>query len=339
MADIGYFLGRFHVLVLHVPIAVVIAAVVLQWVARRPRYRQLRPALPFFWGAAAASATLTAVLGYLHFAEGGFTGSSANAHRLYGTSVAIGTTLIWLACVRWPVAYQRVEVAAGVLVLVLLTLTGHHGGNLTHGATYLVEYAPGPLRELVGVVERRFGAGSRAAADAQALSAADREIVAALADSGFLVRHVSQSDPRLVVSVYSPGTVLTAEQVAALDAAAPYIVDLDLQRSGLDDAALASLDGFSELTKLRLSRNRLTDHALNALAELPKLESLNLYGNTAITDAGLEDLARIVALRRVYLWETGVTAAGLERLERLRPDLTVQTATAPTLTTGTEPRN
>ena len=63
---------------------------------------------------------------------------------------------------------------------------------------------------------------------------------------------------------------------------------------------------------------------LAALARLPKLTALNLYGNAGITDAGLEQLGRSAALRRLYVWQTGVTAAGVAKLKAARPDLAVQ---------------
>ena len=44
---------------------------------------------------------------------------------------------------------------ASVLLLLLVAITGHFGGNLTHGSTYLVDYAPQPLRALAGLAPRR----------------------------------------------------------------------------------------------------------------------------------------------------------------------------------------
>ena len=43
MQEFGFFLGRFHVLALHLPIGIIIAAVVLDWLARRPRYAPEEP--------------------------------------------------------------------------------------------------------------------------------------------------------------------------------------------------------------------------------------------------------------------------------------------------------
>jgi uncharacterized membrane protein len=163
MQDFAFFLGRFHVLALHLPIGIVIAAVALDWVARRPRHAALAQVSPFLWGAAAVSAVLTAALGYLHFAEGGFTGPSASAHRLWGTVTAVATLGAWWLAARRPAGALRL--ATGIAMLVLVSITGHYGGNLTHGTTYLEEYAPAFLRSLLGAEARRPRPASVAAAD------------------------------------------------------------------------------------------------------------------------------------------------------------------------------
>jgi uncharacterized membrane protein/mono/diheme cytochrome c family protein len=155
MQDFAFFLGRFHVLALHLPIGIAIAAVLLDWLARRPRYAALAQASAFLWAGAAISAVLTAVLGYLHFAEGGFTGPSAEAHRLWGTVTAAAALVGW-----WLAAHGRgtpgaARLAAGIAVLATVSITGHYGGNLTHGATFLHEYAPSFLRSLIGAAPRR----------------------------------------------------------------------------------------------------------------------------------------------------------------------------------------
>lgn len=166
MQDFAFFLGRFHVLALHLPVGIVIAAVALDWLARRPRYAALAPASSFLWGAAAISAIATVMLGLLHFAEGGFTGPSADAHRFYGMTTALVCVAAWWLSARAKgSAAGASRLAAGVVVLLLVSVTGHYGGNLTHGSTYLIEYAPGFLRTWLGAGERRPSVTSVAAAD------------------------------------------------------------------------------------------------------------------------------------------------------------------------------
>src|SRR5690554_5807813 len=165
--DLIYFLGRFHVVVLHVPLGIIVALVGLEWAARKDRYRDLAAASPYLWGAAAVSAIATVVLGFMHFAEGGFDGPSATQHRLFGTVLAVLTTLVAaLRVSKLAPSYAPLFFPASVVLLLLSAVTGHYGGNLTHGSSFLVEYAPQPLRSLAVVAPRRPKFTNVAEADA-----------------------------------------------------------------------------------------------------------------------------------------------------------------------------
>jgi uncharacterized membrane protein len=164
--DLIYFLGRFHVLALHIPIGIIMAILVLEWLSRKDKYRHLQAASGFLWMAAAVSAILTVILGYMHFAEGGFTGPSALQHRNTGTALAIIVTVVAaLRVSNFADNYKPVFFPAAILMVFLASIAGHYGGNLTHGSTYLVEYAPQPIRALAGLAPRRAPVESYAAAD------------------------------------------------------------------------------------------------------------------------------------------------------------------------------
>jgi uncharacterized membrane protein len=154
--DFIFFLGRFHVLVLHLPIGIILALFVLEYLSRKERYRYLEAASPYLWSATAISAVVTVVLGFMHFAEGSFTGPSGDQHRFYGTVVAVVAAGVALLRVSsFAPSYKPLFFPASLVLLVLVSITGHYGGNLTHGSTYLVEYAPQPLRSLAGLAPRR----------------------------------------------------------------------------------------------------------------------------------------------------------------------------------------
>jgi uncharacterized membrane protein len=320
MQDFIYFLGRFHVLALHLPIALTLVAVLADWLARGQRFRELGAAAPFLWGFAALSAVLTAALGYMHLAEGTFSGPSASAHRFFGTSVAVLAVLLWWLSARRADLYRKINITTGIVALALVTITGHYGGNLTHGETFLLQYAPGAARS--------SGAGQPVTAAAGAVTA-DPELVDRLYRNGFLVRQVSQSDAHLVVSVYSPGSRVVAQHMTLLESAAGEIVELNLQDAGVDDALLANIGRFGELTRLRLSRNNVTDRTVSAIAaSMPRLERLNLYANPGVTDASVDVFAGMAALRRLDIWRTSISEEGMARLRDLRPDLELQGETA-----------
>lgn len=457
--DFLFFLGRFHVLALHLPIGIIFAVVVLEFLARGDRYRYLSNAGPYLWCAAAVTSILTAALGYLHFAEGGFDGPSGAAHRIFGTSVALAATLIWLLRVRAAKLYRTLQPIAGLVIVVLVTLTGHYGGNLTHGSTYLVEFAPEPIRRLTGLAPRRppvtdldladpyldivrpmlyarcaschgrdkrsgefemstyastLAGGETGAAivpgnasvselyrritlardhdafmpaegrtpltedqvailewwidagapantllgaidvpdavgpallrevglagdggDATA-QVADPSLIARLSSAGFIPRQLSQSDARLSVSPASPGLALTSEQLQSLADSAASMRELDLADAGLDDDDLTFLTSMTGLARLRLDNNALGDAAIDVIGQLESLEYLNLYGNAGVSDASIDRLASMPSLRRLYLWQTAITAAGIERLRAARPDVDVQGGSADEFARGAE---
>lgn len=156
MTDFIYFLGRFHVLVLHIPIGIIVAILALEWMARREKYAYLESAAGFLWTAAAISAVATVVLGYMHFAEGGYEGPSGNQHRTFGTLLAVLICVVaFLRSSSFAGSYKPVFFPASILMFFLAALVGHYGGNLTHGSTYLIEYAPQPIRSMAGLPPRR----------------------------------------------------------------------------------------------------------------------------------------------------------------------------------------
>ena len=153
--DWVFFFGRFHVLVLHLPIGIILAVIALEIASRRRTLQRPESAGSFLWAAAAVTSIVTVALGYMHYFEGGFAGTSATVHMISGTSVAVLATLAWLLRIWLTSLYARAQHGISAVLVILLVVTGHYGGNLTHGPDFLAEYAPGPIRALAGLEPRR----------------------------------------------------------------------------------------------------------------------------------------------------------------------------------------
>ena len=148
------FLGRFHPILVHLPIGLLVAVPILEivgWVARRP---ELRASAGFLLGLAAAGALVAAADGWLLGWSGGYSGPTVTHHMWGGVALAalcLATAAVrrsppggaWgLAFVYWPLLLAS---------LALLTWTGHEGSKLTHGETFLTELMPGRLRSWLGI--------------------------------------------------------------------------------------------------------------------------------------------------------------------------------------------
>jgi len=140
--DFLYFLGRFHVLFLHLPIGIVLLAIASEFAARVPRWRQADAAASLLWMLGSLTAVLTVILGLLHASEGGFDPADLGAHRMWGIAFASLTIVVSVLRGYSKPLYRRLQPAAAIVLVIAMTMTGHYGGNLTHGQTFLIEYLP-----------------------------------------------------------------------------------------------------------------------------------------------------------------------------------------------------
>src|SRR4051812_11215253 len=136
MDDLIYFFGRFHVLLLHIPIGVLVLAIGMEVLARWPRFlvversspsqeprSPLEAAMPLIWGAGALAAVATVVLGYFHASEPGFEGAGVAHHRWAGTALAFTAVLIWAWRGDAPRSFAKVWPVGMLAIASLLIVT------------------------------------------------------------------------------------------------------------------------------------------------------------------------------------------------------------------------
>ena len=157
---LALFLGRFHPVILHVPIGLILLALILEH-AHVPGLRQWIPKVPpetatFLMFCAAMSAMASTVLGWMLSYSGGYDPVLLQRHFVAGLATAIGANaalLLKLVSDAYPA--RKVLAWAGQCALLAtgasLGLAGHLGASITHGEDYLTEYAPNPVRRALGL--------------------------------------------------------------------------------------------------------------------------------------------------------------------------------------------
>ncbi|MEX2640562.1 MAG: DUF2231 domain-containing protein [Balneolales bacterium] len=153
VSEIKLFIGRFHPILVHLPIGFLLFAFLLECAAMVKRYEQLNQAVPFALLMGGLSGLAAGLTGWLLSSAGGYGEEVLNTHKWLGLSVTGLAFLAFFIRIRlydhplWRKAYM----ATLACMVGTLIITGHYGGSLTHGSDYLYRYMPGTMRTVMGL--------------------------------------------------------------------------------------------------------------------------------------------------------------------------------------------
>lgn len=140
------FIGRFHPLLVHLPIGMLLLAFLFECLSAKERYKNLKGAVQpaLLWGT--IFAIVSAITGFFLRQEGGYEERIANLHQNAGITTAVLALIVYVIRRRlkfWminPIRRKQTRIILFIPLILLLSLTGHLGGSLTHGEDYL--FAP-----------------------------------------------------------------------------------------------------------------------------------------------------------------------------------------------------
>lgn len=154
-SDIIVFFGRFHPMILHLPIGFLYIAFALEVLSRFEKFRQYKPAVGLALMLGAASAVVAAALGYMLAQAGGYNEDMLAVHQWSGIGVAafsvVALILYRQSQLKPSVVLDRAYMSVLSVMAVALIVAGHYGGSLTHGSDYLTQYMPNSLRTIAGL--------------------------------------------------------------------------------------------------------------------------------------------------------------------------------------------
>lgn len=149
--DLGIFFGRFHILVVHAPIGLLLAALVMELC------RGFKPLRSFSKGVAAVlwlgalGAGASVILGLILMVSEEVTGGGMDRHKWSGIAVAV-LAFVSLA-MKLADAKRGLYLAVLTITVFLTGYAGHMGGMLVHEDDFFSEHAPKPLKPLFGETE------------------------------------------------------------------------------------------------------------------------------------------------------------------------------------------
>ncbi len=140
--DLLTYLGKFHPIILHLPIGFLLLAFMMELRDRWRQSEQFQAAIGFalFWGM--IGAIFAAGTGYLLSLDGGYEATLLDRHQWLGFGVAGLSVILYFLQKQSIKVKNKFYFPIFSLTALLLTVTGHFGGSLTHGSDFLSPNAP-----------------------------------------------------------------------------------------------------------------------------------------------------------------------------------------------------
>ena len=124
--------GSFHPLFVHLPIGILLLAALFQLLSQKEKYQSLSSAVDISLFLGMCSAIASCISGYLLSGSGDYDENLIFNHQWSGIALAIISILTWyLNRQGRPITWIT------ILMVLLIVLTGHLGGSITHGSDYL----------------------------------------------------------------------------------------------------------------------------------------------------------------------------------------------------------
>jgi len=155
------FIGHFHPLLVHFPIALFLLVPILEVAGRSSRFTSLRLSVNFVLAIGTIAAAAAALFGWCLGRSGGYSGALITQHMWGGIALSI---VCWVC---WMMRLRSREVSAPYTIVLtlgvaLVAWTGYRGGQLSLGPNHLTEHMPDGLRNLLGVEATRLVSGPSA---------------------------------------------------------------------------------------------------------------------------------------------------------------------------------
>ena len=139
LSSIVEFIGHFHPLLVHLPIGILLLGLLLKGLSQNEKYGYLQQAVPLTVLCGAITALLSAITGYWLSISDDYDRTLVSWHMWMGIGVVITSCMLYAKERNWRLAVPAKLLS--VVLFLLILITGHLGGSLTHGSDYLT----GPL--------------------------------------------------------------------------------------------------------------------------------------------------------------------------------------------------
>jgi mono/diheme cytochrome c family protein len=126
----------------HLPIGILLIALLLQWLSRKDKYRSVKDAVPVVLLCGCIAAFISCISGYLLSISDDYDTALVSWHMWMGLAVMFVSFLLYAKERNASFGVNKTLLSSALLILVFVT--GHLGGSLTHGSDYFTK----PLKNI-----------------------------------------------------------------------------------------------------------------------------------------------------------------------------------------------
>jgi uncharacterized membrane protein len=144
-------LGRLHPVLVHLPIGFLLFGVILIFFEKK-NSKANQPIIQLALLLGGISAIFACLSGFLHYQNEGYTWDSIQLHLIMGILTAFLSLGFWYLEKRRN-SELRILRIKGIGLMLILLVTGHLGGSITHGEEYFTEVMPAELQRFLGAGE------------------------------------------------------------------------------------------------------------------------------------------------------------------------------------------
>ncbi len=127
--------GHIHPILVHLPIGILLIGLGLRWLSTYPKYVAFTPAVSIVLLTGCITALLSCITGYLLSVSDDYDQSMINWHMWFAIGVLLVSAVLYSRQVNPALQISPTGLSWSLFVLILIT--GHLGGSLTHGSDYL----------------------------------------------------------------------------------------------------------------------------------------------------------------------------------------------------------
>ncbi len=135
--------GRTHPMLVHLPIGILLLALLILWLAQRERLEVSHGVVNVALASGTISALLACLTGWFLSRDTGHDAEAVDLHQWMAVFLTLACGAMWYLHYEYWLRDRVLYLVSGV-VLVSLVATGHLGASLTHGSEYLIEPLTSP---------------------------------------------------------------------------------------------------------------------------------------------------------------------------------------------------